>query len=287
MLNVKAPFRAFVNINFDKSIADEDLPAVEMIMSSEKNSYGVTLSDFQDGKRVTFDKAKGFLWTAAQPKKVVKMMSKGTCADIGFYDCIHSNLIQQDFDDCPRKCYSISTSDNALPICETAEEFECSHELTKSVKKNSNCLPNCNQIDYNLEYEYQEDLDDPNAKRNITFAYKISNLKMKVEEEYLVHDFVGMLGSIGGTLGLFIGFSFLGLITNLLTYVQAFLEKLRLNRKIDLEHDIIKVQPCINEMKMADMISKLNEVEAKILMLDKNYEHMFAKLKMGQNCSHL
>ena len=284
MLNIKAPHRAFVNINFHKSIADEDLPSLEMIMSSETNSYGVTLADFQDGKRITFDKAKGFLWTAAQPKKVVKMMSKGTCSDIGFYDCIYSNLIQQDFDNCPRKCFPISTSGNASPICETAEEYECSHEVTKKVKKNSNCIPNCNQIDYSLENEYQEYLEDPNAKRNITFAYKISNPKMKVEEEYLVHDFVGMLGSIGGTLGLFIGFSFLGGLTNLLSHIQSFWKKMRLKRKIDLKHDIIKVQPSLNhnDMNISDVIAKLNETELKIFMLDKKCEEMFAKLKMGQ-----
>ena len=107
---------------------------------------------------------------------------------------------------------------------------------------------------------------------------------MKVEEEYLVHDFVGMLGSIGGTLGLFIGFSFLGGLTNLLSHIQSCLKKMRLKRKIDLEHDIIKVQPSLNhnDMKISDVIAKLNETEMKIFMLDKKYEEMSMKLKIGQ-----
>ena len=33
--------------------------------------------------------------------------------------------------------------------------------------------------------------------------------KFKVEEEYLVYNFSGIVGTVGGSLGLFIGFSFL------------------------------------------------------------------------------
>ena len=62
------------------------------------------------------------------------------------------------------------------------------------------------------------------------------------------------------------------------------LEKMRLKRKIDLEHDIIKVKPSgnHNDMKISDVIAKLNETELKIFMMDKKHEEMFAKLKMGQ-----
>ena len=33
--------------------------------------------------------------------------------------------------------------------------------------------------------------------------------KIKVEEEYMVYSFSGIVGTVGGSLGLFIGFSFL------------------------------------------------------------------------------
>ena len=32
----------------------------------------------------------------------------------------------------------------------------------------------------------------------------------KVYEEYLIFDAIGMIGSVGGTLGMFIGFSMIG-----------------------------------------------------------------------------
>ena len=201
LIKLKAPLRAFLNVNFHERVSDEDIPSVEITVVSEENSYGITMYDYQDGKRVIFNKVKGFLWTGFQPTKVKKMKSLGNCSPKGFYDCFHENLLEQNYNHCPRKCYSVTTYENATPICETVEDFQCSHQITQSVKENSTCLPACNQIDFNMDYEYQEGLEDPNAKRNVTFAYKISNPKMKVEEEYLVHDFVGMLGSIGGTLG--------------------------------------------------------------------------------------
>ena len=36
--------------------------------------------------------------------------------------------------------------------------------------------------------------------------------EVQVNEEYKVYDFTGILGSVGGSLGLFIGFSFLDMI---------------------------------------------------------------------------
>ena len=40
------------------------------------------------------------------------------------------------------------------------------------------------------------------------YALVFANKKITVEEEYLIMDFTGLIGAVGGTLGLFIGFSF-------------------------------------------------------------------------------
>ena len=38
---------------------------------------------------------------------------------------------------------------------------------------------------------------------------KIDSSEVKVQEEYKVYDFNGIIGTVGGSLGLFVGFSFL------------------------------------------------------------------------------
>ena len=45
---------------------------------------------------------------------------------------------------------------------------------------------------------------------------RIAELEVQVNEEYRVYDFTGILGSVGGSLGLFIGFSFLDMILHIL-----------------------------------------------------------------------
>ena len=49
------------------------------------------------------------------------------------------------------------------------------------------------------------------------FELRIDESKVKVSEEYKVYDFNGILGSVGGSLGLFIGFSFLDMMIYLIS----------------------------------------------------------------------
>ena len=48
--------------------------------------------------------------------------------------------------------------------------------------------------------------------------------KVSVHTEYLLYDFISTLGNVGGTLGLFVGFSFSGLISFLLSLMIKFVE---------------------------------------------------------------
>ena len=45
--------------------------------------------------------------------------------------------------------------------------------------------------------------------------------EVQVNEEYNVYDFTGILGSVGGSLGLFIGFSFLDMILYIINRVWS------------------------------------------------------------------
>ena len=167
-----------------------------------------------------------------QPTKIINLKKQSNCQNEAYYACFHSKLIEQDYSHCPRKCLSISTLGKALPICNTVEEFQCSHEIAMALKNESDCLSACTQLDYEIVSGYAEDTEQPNAKRNITFAYKIAKTKMKVEEEFLIHDFVGMLSSIGGALGLFIGFSFLNGVSFILNHFQSLIHRLTIKNRI-------------------------------------------------------
>ena len=282
---VRYPFWLYVQVNFSQEIADEEIPSVHIYLSSEENSYGKTMHDWQDGKRIRLIGVQGFLWIEFQLKKLEKMKLESKCSEHGYYDCLHKNLIKHDFHQCPRKCFSISTIGKAKPICTALDEFQCSHNITETLKARSNCKPACNQIDYALESEYQEDLDVPDAKRNVTFAYRVFEPILKVEEEYLIQDFVGMLGSIGGTLGLFIGFSFSGGISFFLHHIQEMMEKVlsKGEEKVnDQEQSIVRVAPKSQldnlESTLIDILKKVDNVEAKINLLTTTHTKSEEKL---------
>ena len=162
-----------------------------------------------------------------------------------FYECFDKSLQAHDYSHCPRKCSAVSTISNSIPICKTTEEFICAYEIAKKIKKYDSCLHQCSQINYKLfKSIYTEDTTSPNAKRNVRIDYLIQLKDMTIQKEYLIHDFVGMLGSIGGTLGMFIGFSFLGLISNMLEYLQKFMYDSCLKKN---KNNVIQVKEAANE----------------------------------------
>ena len=55
--------------------------------------------------------------------------------------------------------------------------------------------------------------------------------KVIVKEEYLVYDAIAFVSSIGGTLGLCIGFSFYSLISVIMGWVEIGIKKLKRNNK--------------------------------------------------------
>ena len=52
-----------------------------------------------------------------------------------------------------------------------------------------------------------------------------------MHEEYFIIDSLGLIGSVGGTLGVFIGFSFSGLIINIIEYIKTLIERKQISRK--------------------------------------------------------
>ena len=58
-----------------------------------------------------------------------------------------------------------------------------------------------------------------NNSMNIQFLLRLASMKRNVYEEVLIIDEIGLVGSLGGSLGLFVGFSFFGYTTPLLEAV--------------------------------------------------------------------
>lgn len=105
---------------------------------------------------------------------------------------------------------------NDLPECQTAEEEFCLYE---SIKNNitqfyGECLPRCQRVEFVRlgEQKYQLGVVTHGSMiSNNQMAIMIESMATRriVSQEYYVYDGVGLIGTVGGFLGLFLGFSFL------------------------------------------------------------------------------
>ena len=83
------------------------------------------------------------------------------------------------------------------------------------------CLKKCTKFEYKGKFEATDRWHS--NPRIVDIWYWLSSKKIKVYEEYLVYDTENVIGYIGGTLGLFIGFSFQNVLYGGLTFLENYL----------------------------------------------------------------
>ena len=62
--------------------------------------------------------------------------------------------------------------------------------------------------------------EDEYATFGFGYSFGSSNSMTIVYEEYLIYDVISMIGSVGGTLGMCIGFSFTGVLSILMKMIK-------------------------------------------------------------------
>ena len=135
-------------------------------------------------------------------------------------DGIHSFL-------CPTKCklFNFAGNTSKLPICKTLEEVRCVWDQANK----SNLFTKCNQkkktLTFNGDLIRLKRYQDDESKHLIIGLWQMSK---EVTEEILVITPQGMIGSIGGSLGMFFGFSFY-------TFVMFLIDKI-LKHTADQSH---------------------------------------------------
>ena len=155
------------------------------------------------------------------------------CQTIPFYNCVGELVKYANFSSCPKRCLKESMKiigDNNLtdfPTCSTPEESDCSEMfLFKDVlgnATNGSCPKSC------VIREYGGGIDYVIPKRGSDFpenafilAYRFAApFAMPSYQEYLIYDFNGLVGSVGGTLGIFIGFNFYDIIARFFEYLKT------------------------------------------------------------------
>ena len=153
------------------------------------------------------------------------------CSKIAFFKCLATSFASEEFK-CSKKCFPfihqvlMDTIDHKIPRCRTDVEHYCmmgTESLKTILKLKATCQKQCNNKGSKLLIKKSEE----------AYPYHLGSMQIAVRfkilpeiiyyKEYLIYDDIGMFGSIGGSLGLFLGFS---LFDTLCMVVDFILRKL-------------------------------------------------------------
>ena len=237
---------------------------------------------------MTYSLNPGILLNATlQPQKYKQLdHNTGKCRSRPFFEIFMPKLLYHKFDKCPMKCntkfktgyefYDLELAD--IPICKTKAEIDCFVEVFFEVK-DSILLKPCYKLEFLGKIKSSKNFAD---KYQSLFMYTFNNPGLTiVHEEYMIFDFVTMIGSIGGTLGLCIGFSYTNTISYLLGYLKNTIKKCQGNsHDQDLQVIAPMNQATVNEISMLEKMSVIEN-------LCKNMEKRLINLeKSMRECEH-
>ena len=171
-----------------------------------------------------------------------------------------------------------------LPQCSTDVEEKCFTETLHLARKNILTKP-CTKLQYKGEYSKYDQIapNVPVPANQAIFLLQFAIKKVSVNEEYLIYDAVAMVGAIGGTIGLCIGFSFSDLTSILLGYAAIGIKwvngRSRRNsdprqnnsncyiKKSEFDNTVVKIEKQITYI--VKVLAEVHRMESRILALEK------------------
>ena len=185
-------------------------------ITSKVNSPGIIYETWKDGNpfMITINKNTAARYYI-QPEKYRFLSHDKKCQQESYYGCIAKQLDINEFKDCSKKCmpriFSNLGINYSIPFCHLndTEAEQCALDIGKNIveqKISSNCKKSCSNLRYFGDMSGINPVSPPSKNKKIKwyfFTYILTNDEFisNVFEEYLIYDVIGMIGSVGGTLG--------------------------------------------------------------------------------------
>ena len=207
LFEISAEYAIQFEVELTSSISEEDLPSgLRLFFTSNE-----TWANIPDQ-----------LWPQVPPS--TKWLTFG-----GHYTEFYANMVEHHFNEgqdtvtacltkianqtsCPVKCHILSSYD--LPACKTIKDFQCIvDEITTPVE--SKCYSVKKFLNYKIIREDARRFQSQ-RKKSIEFYVGMWSMNKELKEEIEVLSTADFIGSIGGSLGMFFGFSIITTCTYLL-----------------------------------------------------------------------
>ena len=217
-----------VGISMFEDMITYDMTTPYIYITSEENSYGILDTTWMNGDEAKFALHNLIPYPGANNiynLKVVKTKytnETSICREGTYFNkCMVKTILDASYN-CTNWCLPLSLpqydSFDYFPQCQTWEEYACMKDNVENLFINEiyeKCPTACETVEYTGKVLHTIYLDESTFQ----WSYDISN-RMTVYEEYVVYDFAGFISSVGGMIGLFIGFSFLDLILPCLNFIS-------------------------------------------------------------------
>ena len=155
-----------------------------------------------------------------QAKRRLFLQETTVCRQDFTEKCITEKVVKHNQSICSNTC--LPATIKGFPQCELFEDYICNFwPMWNTVYQESfrKCAKHCKWAEYTGELANYYDFDTGDW---IIWNYNFDNELIEVYEEYLMYDIIGLIGTTGGTLGLFIGFSFWGFLNTLLDFLPFY-----------------------------------------------------------------
>ena len=151
--------------------------------------------------------------------------TKELCRDSSYMKIILTRLQDNRWNNCKTKCHTFGKIGKTfqkespdLPECQYEEDERCALDAIENIKRGIIKKP-CTKIEYSSFN--QNTVIEANSNKTIQFEFGFSYPEVvQVYEEVLLFDEIAMISSIGGTLGLCIGFAFTNISRSLISYAK-------------------------------------------------------------------
>ena len=153
---------------------------------------------------------------------------KDGCIVESYYDCLAKEIIRGNFKHFVEynstKCLPKYITNNTTLQCRNEEDIkDALFLLYNEYFYKSNCSKPCSIVQYSGRIDYWNYI--PENRNDTCFRFYLRYAppeKATVYQEYLITNFFDMFGAVGGTLGIFIGFSFNNLFTFMINSYKNF-----------------------------------------------------------------
>ena len=219
--NLSLPYnygKRWITLTFEKSISH-----VHFYFTSKENSIGSVFRQWWDGQVLDIVIEAGYK-ARVSIQAYEKRYLDNQCSDVSHLEKLAVNIHRYNFKNFSR-CSPSPFFSHVLPFCGWSDKKklrQATKMLTKSLRKftaDFGYVRPCSILEYQGYKTHEEKRNDNNS---VSLEYSFAPpFLTSVQQEYFIFDITGMIGSVGGTLGMCIGFSFSGVTTTILDFIKA------------------------------------------------------------------